>query len=77
VVWFFVFFRVVKLFFFSGRRLIRRLGGLTVGLPGLRNTGHWQCQCLWHNILSYLHMHCPVLLSFLSRTKNQYTGQSG
>jgi len=34
----------------------------------LQNTGHWQFQCLWHKILSYLHMHCPLLLSFLYRT---------
>src|SRR6218665_1307882 len=35
--------------------------------------------CLWHRILSYLHMHCPVLglLSFLHRTKSQNTGQFG
>jgi len=29
---------------------------LLLGLPGgfFQNTGHWQC--LWHKILSYLHM---------------------
>jgi len=35
------------------------------------------CQCLWYTILSYLHMHCPVLLSFVYWTKVQNTGQSG
>ena len=53
---------------------------MEMGLPdgNLQNTGHWQCQCLWHKILSYLHMHCPVLLSFfLYLTKSQNTRQSG
>jgi len=46
-------------------------------LPGgsLQSAGHWQCQHVWHKILSYLHMHCPVLLSVLYRTKGQNTGQ--
>src|SRR6218665_2723041 len=41
-----------------------------LGLPGgsPQNTGHWQCQCLWHKILSYFHMHCPVYYHF-------YTGE--
>jgi len=52
---------------------------LSIGLLGcsLQNTGHWQFQRLWHKILSYLHVHCPFLLSFLYRTKSQNTGQSG
>jgi len=42
-----------------------------IGLPSgsLKNTGHWQCQCRCHEILSFWHMHCPVMLSFLYRTK--------
>jgi len=48
-----------------------------LGLPDgsfQKKPGHWQCHCLWHKILSYWHMHCPVLLSFLYRTKSQNTG---
>jgi len=45
----------------------------------LKNTGHCQCECpvAQHIAMSYLHMHCPVLQSFLYRTKSQNTGQSG
>src|SRR6218665_743104 len=43
----------------------------------LKNTGNWQFQCRWDKILSYLHMHCPALLSFLYWTRSQNTGQSG
>ena len=60
--------------------LTKHVGHFNLGLPGpwwLQNTGHWHCQFLWHKTLSYLHMHCPVLLSYFQRTKNQNTGQSG
>ena len=51
---------------FSGprsRKVQLFLSAIIIGLPGdsLRNTGHLQCQCRWHKILSDWHMHCPVL----------------
>jgi len=35
------------------------LSGSQIGLLGgsLKNTGHWQCQCRWRKILSYLCIH--------------------
>jgi len=44
-----------------------------IGLPGgsLQNTGQWQCQCLWHEILGYLHKHFRFNYHFYTGQRNK------